>query len=139
MISRPAYREALRHIWLRGADGMQIFNATRKGYEDLVFHEVADAVAVYDEMLAHARFLGRGEPMHLVVPAPQAGGVLWSGLRLEREAVVRAVLQGEGAKAVVIQAWPGKQVELTTDRRGCTFLLRIEKGRVRVKELARGR
>ena len=30
ILSRPRYREILRHIWLRGADAMQIFNAHRK-------------------------------------------------------------------------------------------------------------
>ncbi|HSH41963.1 MAG TPA: hypothetical protein VK973_07555, partial [Arenicellales bacterium] len=33
VMSRAAYREALRHIWLRGADAMQVFNPVREGFE----------------------------------------------------------------------------------------------------------
>ena len=30
------YREVLRHLWLRGADGMHIFQPRRTGFEDIV-------------------------------------------------------------------------------------------------------
>src|SRR5690606_23946323 len=33
VMSREAYREALRHIWLRGADAMMIFNPVRRGMQ----------------------------------------------------------------------------------------------------------
>jgi len=133
LISRPAYREALRHIWLRGADSMQIFQPTRAGYEDIVFAEAADAVAVYDEMLAYARFLDEGEPMCLDVPDLQFDGVLWSGLRLPTEAVVRVIHQSEGSAKVTIEAWPGKTVELEADENGRTYLLRLADGQVKVQ------
>ena len=33
-MSREAYREALRHMWLRDIDGMQLFNAHWGGFEE---------------------------------------------------------------------------------------------------------
>ncbi|OPZ31290.1 MAG: hypothetical protein BWZ02_00314 [Lentisphaerae bacterium ADurb.BinA184] len=125
IISRDAYREALRHIWLRGADGMQIFNPTRPGFDHIVFAEIEDAVAVYDEMLAYAEFLDQGEGMSLAVPAVQDDGVLWSGLRLADRAVVRVVKQGGEAGAAEIEPWPGKRVRLDAPRTGRTYVLTV--------------
>jgi hypothetical protein len=126
MISRPAYREALRHIWLRGVEAMQVFNPSRAGYEDIVFAEVADAVAVYDEMLAYARFLDQGEILCYDVPGVQSEGVLWSGLKLGDEAVVRAINQGEGAAKLKIEPWPGASVEVEAPTDGATYIIRRE-------------
>jgi hypothetical protein len=132
IVSRQAYREALRHLWLRGADGMQIFNATRKGYDDLVFTEVIDAVAIYDEMLAYRDLLDTGKPMCLEVPGMQFAGVLWSGRRLPDKAVVRVISQGDKPATVTIDAWPDKQVELKAPVDGATYLLRLEGEKVTV-------
>jgi len=130
MISREAYREALRHLWLRGADSLQIFNATRKGYEDIVFAEVVDAVAVYDEMLAYVRFLEEGEVVCCDVPDVRYDGVLWSGLRLESEALVRVISQsGKPAKAKV-EPWPGTEIELVAPPDGATYVARREEGKL---------
>ena len=126
MISRPAYREALRHIWLRGTEAMQVFNPSRAGFEDIVFAEVADAVAVYDEMLAYARFLDQGQILCCDVPGVQSEGVLWSGLKLGDEAVVRAINQGEGAAKTKIEAWPGAAVEIDAPPEGATYIIRRE-------------
>ena len=124
IISRERYREVLRHLWLRGVAAMQIFNPRRPGFDDIVFSEVADAVAVYDEMLAFAPFLDRGEVLCTDVPQVQDDGVLWSGLRLGDEAVVRVFKQGGGTAEVTIAAWPGAPVKLTADAKGRTFLLK---------------
>ena len=123
IISRDAYRECLRHLWLRGVDGMQIFNPTRPGFDHIVFAEIEDAVAIYDEMLAYSEYLDRGENMNLVVPGKQDDGVLWSGLRLADRAVVRVVKQGGDDGKVEIEAWPGKRVTLDAPRAGRTYLL----------------
>ena len=61
VMSRERYREVLRHLWLRGVAGMQIFSPRMKGYEDMALPEVEDAVAAYDEMLAFRPFLEDGE------------------------------------------------------------------------------
>ena len=132
MISREAYRESLRHIWLRGADSLQIFNASRKGYEDIVFAEVADAVAVYDEMLPFSRLIDEGEILCLDVPGVQSQGILWSGLRLEQEAVVRVINQGEGKKALQIEPWGGLKVELEAAPDGATYHLTRKGDEIRI-------
>jgi len=102
VMSREAYREALRHIWLRGADAMQVFNPPREGYEAYAVNEVRDAQAVYDEMLAYRAFLDRGEVMSFKVPDNRQPSVLWSGLRLADRAVVRVTRLGGGAETVEI-------------------------------------
>lgn len=131
--SRESYREALRHIWLRGAASMQIFNATRPGFEDIVFGEVEDAVAVYDEMLAFAPFLAEGEIMCCDVPEMQDTRVLWSGLRRGDQAVVRAVKLGGGSGQLTFEPWPGRSVTLDADAAGHTFMLERQGERVTVK------
>ncbi len=133
MVSREAYREALRHIWLRGADSLQIFNPSRKGYEDIVFAEIADAVAVCDELLAYARFLDGGEILCCDVPGVQHDGVLWSGLRLTNEAVVRVINQGEGTAMEKMEPWDGVAVELEAPSEGATYILTREEGAVRAQ------
>ncbi len=123
ILSRQAYREALRHLWLRGVDGMQIFNATRPGYEDEVFAEVEDAVAVYDELLEHAEFLEHGAVLNTAVPDIRDDGLLWSGLRLGDRALVRAVKQGDGEATATVEIWPGQPTTIAAARQGRTLLL----------------
>lgn len=123
ILSREAYREALRHLWLRGVDGMQIFNATRPGYEAEVFAEVEDAVVVYDEMLEHAEFLDHGTVLNTAVPDVRDDGLLWSGLRLGDRALIRAVKQGAGEVTATLEVWPGQLTAITADRQGRTLLL----------------
>ena len=79
LMSREAYRESLRHMWLRGVDGMQIFQPLRPGYQHIVKGEVYDAVEVYDEMVEHREFLERGEILCADVPGLQDGGVSGPG------------------------------------------------------------
>ena len=113
ILSRARYREMLRHIWLRGADGMQIFNASRKGYDELVFNEVVDAVRVYDEMLVYREFLDDGRVMNTDVPPLQDQGVIWSGLRLEDRALLR-IFRPDGAPAEITLS-PWEDAEVTVD------------------------
>jgi hypothetical protein len=132
IMSRERYREVLRHIWLRGADGMQVFNATRRGHDELVLNEVADAVAVYDEMLAFREFLDNGEIMCTDVPPEQDDGVVWSGLRLADRAVVRVFKQGGGTAEVTVEPWPGAGITLPATDRGTTFVLVLADGQAHV-------
>jgi len=120
-MSREAYRESLRHMWLRDIDGMQLFNARWKPYEDNWVRELQDAVAVYDEILAHRELLANGEAMNLSVLEVQDDGVLWSGLRGPDTAVVRACSQGADEGVVEIEAWPGVTVELEAPKEGATY------------------
>jgi hypothetical protein len=130
MISREMYRECLRHMWLRGVDGMQIFNATRPGYEDIAQAEVKDAVTVYDEMLAWRRFLDDGVPVNFAVPAEQDEGVLWSGLRLGDEAVIRATSLNGATQTLTCEPWPGAPVTLTATPAGTTTV--VKRGHARL-------
>jgi len=100
MMSRAAYREALRHIWLRGADAMQVFNPAREGYERYAVQEVVDVQRVYDEMLEYREFLDKGEVMRFEVPDNRMPSILWSGLRLDDRALVRVSNLGTEAGPV---------------------------------------
>lgn len=133
-MSRQAYRESLRHMWLRGIDGMQLFNASRDGYEEIALFELIDAVAVYGEILAYGEFLDAGEVMNLEGPAVQDDGVLWSGLRLQERAVLRLVSQGEAAVRAELEPWPGSRIELEVPTEGRTYVLKRVGGQVEIVE-----
>jgi len=123
VISRERYREALRHMWLRGIDGMQVFNSATPGHADLAIAEVIDAQAVYGEMLTVQRFMENGEPMNLSTYTPDQP-TLWSGLRLGDEAVVRTASIGGWADTITVSPWPGTSITLPTGTTGKTWLLR---------------
>lgn len=127
IMSRERYREVLRHLWLRGISGMQVFNPIRPGYEEMSLYEVQDAVAVYDETLVYGDLLDAGEPMNLKVPRIQDNGVIWSGLRTADRAVVRAFKQGGGARNILIKPWATKPISLTATSQGRTYLLERQK------------
>jgi len=136
MMSRERYREALRHIWLRGAVTMQVFNANRPGYRATVIAEVEDAHAVYDESLAWNDFILGGSVMNLQSPALYDDGVIWSGMRLKDRAVVRVFKQGGGEGSVTLTPWPEHPtltVKLNADANGTTYFLHADAGKVVVK------
>ena len=133
-MTRRAYREVLRHLWMRGIDGMQVFNAYRKDYEEMALLELVDAVEIYDEVLAFREFLAGGEVMNLEVPAVQDDGVVWSGLRLENRALVRLMSQGEEGARINLEPWPGHEVDLEAPVEGSTYLLKLSDRGVEVIE-----
>ena len=139
MMTREAYRESLRHMWLRGVDGMQIFQPRRAGYFEIVKSEVYDVVAVYDEMLEYRDFLDRGELMCTDVPGKQDDGILWSGSRLEDRAVVRVCKQSRGKAKLAIEPWPGTSIKLAATDEGTTYMLERTGDRVTATELSVGR
>jgi hypothetical protein len=130
IMSRERYREVLRHLWLRGVTGMQIFQPHRPGFEDICLSEVQDAVAIYDEMLADWELLDAGTPLSYAVPKPQDNGVVWSGMRLGARAVVRTFKQGGGQSHIKIEPWPGKTIQLEAAPVGQTYRLRLRNGHV---------
>jgi hypothetical protein len=134
ILSRARYREILRHIWFRGADTMQIFNAHRKQHPAIATEEVEDAVAVYDEVLALRPFLDRGDVLNTVVPTPMEDGPVWSGLRNGKQAVVRAFTQGSQHVSFSCRPWAdGPHVQLSAPPDGQTFILTLDvDGTVRV-------
>lgn len=123
-LSRPRYREILRHLWLRGATSMQIFNPAREGQAESSLDELADAVQVYDEMLAYREFLDRGDILNTTVPPAASEAVLWSGLALADQALVRAFSPGPAATSVTVKPWPeGPAFTLEAPREGATYRL----------------
>lgn len=126
VMSRERYREVLRHLWLRGASAMQVFSPRIKGYEEMALPEVLDAVAVYDEMLAFRDLLNNGEVLNREYPGEQDDGVVWSGLRHDNHAVVRAFKQGGGRGKQRIRLWGGEDVEIEAPAEGVTY--KIEQG-----------
>lgn len=122
MMSRSAYREVLRHLWLRGVAAMQVFNpGNAVGATALA--EVQDAQAVYDEMLAWGDLLEHGEVMNYQVPMPDKTGVLWSGLRDDNRAVVRVVNFGGPQLSLKLQVWPDQYVLLEISEPGTTYII----------------
>lgn len=126
VMSRTAYREALRHLWLRGTAAMQVFNPLRNSHPAESLAEVQDAVAVYDEMLAWHDLLDHGEVMNYQVPGPDDQGLLWSGVRTANTALVRLYPLGKDApKWLDITVWPGQRVVLQVPAGGTSY--RIER------------
>lgn len=123
-MSREAYREALRHLWLRAVDGMQVFNSATTSDAESAVTEVVDAAVVYDEMLGFRDFLERGEVLNLEYPGPEGDRALWSGLRLGDRALVRVFPAAGGEGEVLgVEAWPGEAVFLTFPPGGATYIV----------------
>ena len=116
ILSRVRYREILRHCWLRGADGMQIFNPLwfKEDAAKLAIatEELEDAVAVYDELLQYRPFLEGGVAMNTSTLTPTYEGVIWSGLRLGDEAIIRAFTQGETVGKFTIAPFDQQAAEI---------------------------
>lgn len=137
LLSRERYREILRHLWLRGADGMQVFNEPRPKYPAIAIEELQDAVGIYDEMLEYRRFLEDGEIMNTAVPEAAGNGAIWSGLRLETEAVVRAFTQSDTPVVFSVTPWPGTAaVQLQAPPGGASWRLVRDQAKVNITPLA---
>jgi hypothetical protein len=127
-MSQRAYRELLRHVWLRGADALFLFNHGFPTKPQIVTHEasfasVEDARAVYDELLAHRSFLEGGTPVSFAVPRDLSREALWSGLRLGDLCLVRATPPPGAAATVRVAAFDGAGVELDVPAEGTYYLI----------------
>lgn len=122
IMSRERYREALRHIWLRGADALQVFNSATPGHTDVAIAEIVDAQAVYGEMLAVRDVLDNGDPMTLTPPSPD-DTVLWSGRILGNTAVIRVVGIGLWQDTIALVPWPGTTIAVPVSETGTTWRL----------------
>jgi len=142
-MSISVYKELLRHIWLRGASGMYVFNATppyRTPQES--FNDLAYASSVLDEMLAFRTFLTNGAPMNYSVNSSlYSGGVEWSGMSNSRtnptQWVVRTVSR-TGSDSVVpeISPEPGLTFHnVPAPAAGATFILNANGSMYRVDPL----
>jgi carboxyl-terminal processing protease len=135
IMSRVRYREALRHLWLRGIEGMQVFNNTTPGHAEIAISEVEDAQKIYDEMLAFRRFQERGFPINLAPYTPEMT-LLWSGLRLDDEVIIRAISLRKRADMLNVEPWPGAHISLSASTEGTTWLLQYDPDTQQVMKLA---
>ena len=122
IMSRTAYREALRHLWLRGTDAMEIFAAVRKGFSEMAIGEVEDAAEVFNEALRYVDILESGEVMTYDYELNDTN-VLWSGMRTGNRATIRTVSFSELDETIELQPWPGVFVQLPAPPNGATFSL----------------
>ena len=91
-MSRGLYRELIRHVLLRGSDGLYLFNLGYPGSPVTPaqsFESLEDVRAVYDELLAYREFLDKGRPMTYDTAMTVDAGVVWSGLCLDDRCLVR--------------------------------------------------
>jgi hypothetical protein len=144
ILTRERYREILRHCWLRGADGMQIFNPNwfpnRPERVAIMTEEIEDAVAVYDEMLAFRPIVDRGRVMNTARPTAEDDGPIWSGRQLGDTAIVRAFTQGPVVVKVPVavidaQGKPVK-VELDCPARGQTYRITFAASKPQVERVS---
>jgi len=127
-MSQRAYRELLRHVWLRGADALFLFNHGFPTKPQIVTHEasfasVEDARAVYDELLAHRPFLDGGTPVTYAVPKDLSREALWSGLRAGDVCLIRATPPSGAPSRVHVAAFEGTAVDLEVPPEGAYYLL----------------
>lgn len=123
-MSRSAYREALRHLWLRDVSGMQVFNPSANGHAwQRALAEAQDVQQVYAEMLSLGGLLQRGEVMNYQVPLPGQQGLLWSGLRDDESAYIRLTPQGKSPGKLRLQVWKGQSVTLAVGEHPVSYWL----------------
>jgi hypothetical protein len=119
LMSRAAYREALRHLWLRGTNSMWLF----AGGEASAFQMMDDSRAAYDGLLAYRNFLSQGTPMNVTPPDPSGTQPIWSGLKLGDQALVRTYSPSGKAGRVTIEPFAGVTVKLPAPAAGAGFLI----------------
>lgn len=130
-MSTPVYKELLRHIWLRGASGMYVFNVLRTPQQS--FNELAYTTGVLDEMLSFRTFLTNGAPMNFSINSSLfSGAVEWSGMSNDRTTptqwVVRTVSR-TGSDSVVPTITPQPGLTFTNvpaPASGATFILNAD-------------
>nr|CRH06533.1 Protein of unknown function [Candidatus Magnetococcus massalia] len=130
IMSRTHYREALRHLWLRGIDGMQVYNVVASPYQEMAIAEMEDAQQVYDEMLAFKQTLQNGQVMNYTIPAADHDGTLWSGVSLDNRAIIRVVSQSDEVGSIQLKLWKKHVISLTAPPEGATYDVRLISGEV---------
>jgi hypothetical protein len=128
-MSQGPYREFLRHTFLRGADSLYVFNAGDKPFATdeascrLYLESIEDARSVLDEMLGYREFVEHGKPMNFDLPAMRTNGIVWSGLALPDEVLVRTFTFGPEDKTLDLIPFPGVAVKLRVTNRGETYVI----------------
>jgi hypothetical protein len=119
-LSQGLYRELLRHVLLRGADGLFIFNISTMARDDAL-DGIADSVAVYDEMLAYSDILTGGTPLDF--STPEWPGAVWSGVRGTDRALIRALTPAGSPQTVSVPVFAGVTVRLEAPVEGATYIV----------------
>ena len=131
IMSSAAGKELMRQMFLRGMDGMYLFNLNSTAYvtdeQSLQFLE--DARSVYDQMLAFPEFLDHGTPMNLATPNIIGGAAVWSGLKIDDKALVSAWSPTGATQQVKIQPFAGVTITLAAPSQGATYIVGAD-GRV---------
>ncbi len=123
-MTQRCYREFLRHLFLRGADSLYLFNL---GFDPASvtprqsFESVEDARSVYDELLAHRQFLDEGTPVSFAEPT--ADGVAWSARRCGGRCLVRTFTLGKKTVPLRISPFDGVSVAVEASPLGATYLV----------------
>lgn len=127
LMSRPAYRESLRHLWLRGIQGMMVFNSPLLTPEQQQA-EIIDVADVWREFSRHTAMIRLGQVANF--STDPVDGWQWSALRNRSQAVLRvspasAIL----AESLTIPLWPDLKITLRPRPDGQTYLVwRIDHG-----------
>jgi|LSQX01.3.fsa_nt_gb hypothetical protein len=125
---RESYREYQRHVLLRGAKGLCVFQTNRavEGNRVAYLTELQDVAGVFAEMREFADILREGTPMNLDAPPGEAysseGAVVWSGMATNDRAVVRTVSFTGSTEEVTIAAF-GEEITLQAPPEGQTWLI----------------
>jgi len=122
VMSRSAYREALRHLWLRGIGGMMVFNPLRLTKDEHVA-EIADAASVWREMSQHLSMLKRGEPAN--VGHQNASGYIWSSITTARQSLLRITPIDESleGKMLFLPVWSDLSVKISCPQAPRSYLV----------------
>lgn len=137
------YKELLRHLWLRGAVGMYVFNPYNPGVDAAnVYMTASHSIdeleyvrSVLDEMLCFRDFLERGVAMNFDYRPMFDRGPVWSGLARDGEAIVRVVSPNGVANEVIAQITVPEGTtfhDLPVPPGGATYILKKDGRKLRV-------
>lgn len=120
-MSREAYREALRHLWLRGIQGMMVFNAPNLSHQEHIA-EISDVAAVWREMSQHLSLLNQGEAANFEVSGHDT--YYWSAIRYQSRAVVRITpLKDNAPASITIPVWDDQTVAIKLPQHPQTYIV----------------
>lgn len=89
---------------------------------------------VYDEMLEHRMLLEHRTVLNTDIPDAQSDAAIWSGLRTNDQAVIRAFTQGPCPVAFAVSPWGDtSQIQLRATPEGVTYLLTRKEGKIEVR------
>jgi hypothetical protein len=101
----------------------------------VALEEVEDAVSVYDEMLAYREFLDEGTVLNTAIPLAVDEGAIWSGLKKDNRAVIRAFTQGPAPVPFTVRPWAGgPEISLLAPPGGATYLVSADGSSKSVKQ-----